>query len=187
MEGHEAGQEGLRGPSEALDSEWDDLQESDDLDVVDGPEELPDFSEDEYVIVFPGGDIEVAQALPKPRRLQKALVLHEGCLTVCDGKRRTTLRTPTSTVDDPEIPIATRIVMVFIDHRAVPPRSRSRRYLIVTDDSEDLLGWIDHSPPGWDFQVSMMRALAQSAGLECSTERFGVETEFELAHEGWVR
>jgi hypothetical protein len=165
--------------------DWD-AQEPEGETAAESIEELPTLIGDEYLLVIPGGEIELAQVLPTTRKLPKALAFHDGCLIVCDGKRRSTVRTPSSTLEDPELALASRLVMVFVKHNSVAPRTRSRRYVIVTDESENLLGWIDHSPPGWDFQGSQVRALAQRAGLECSTERFTVVTEFELAHPGWV-
>jgi len=186
-ENHDVGQEGLDNPVESPDFEWDDAQDSEASSAVERVEELPSLNDDEYLLVLPGGQIEIELELPKRRKSPKALVLHAGCLIVCDGKRRSTVRTPASTVDDPELPLAWRLVMVFIARRSVTPRTRGRRYLAVTDESGELLDWIDHSPPGWDFQTSQVRAVAQYAGLECSTERFAEETEFELAHPNWVR
>ncbi|HEY5025108.1 MAG TPA: hypothetical protein VII76_09035 [Acidimicrobiales bacterium] len=185
-EDHEIEEEQFDVPEDFPGFEWDAAQESEDPNAAEKVEQLPAFTEDEYLLVLPGGEIEIAQILPKPRKLPKALVLHNGCLIVCERRRRSTIRTPSSTVDDPELPLASRLVMVFIEQRSATPRNRSRRYLIVTDENEDLLAWIDHSPPGWDFQGSQVRALAQRSGLECSTEGFAVETEFELAHPGWM-
>jgi hypothetical protein len=184
-ENHEIEEEQLDPPGDFQGFEWGDAQESEDPNA-ESVEELPAFGEDEYLLVLPGGEFELAQVLPKPRKLPKALVLHDGCLIVCEGRRRSTIRTPSSTVDDPELPLASRLVMVFIKQRSSTPRNRSRRYLIVTDENEDLLAWIDHSPPGWDFQGSQIRGVAQRAGLRCVTERFAEETEFDLAHPGWM-
>lgn len=165
---------------------WDAGEEPEDPDVAESIEELPTLIEDDYLIVLPGGEIEIAHLLPKPRKLPKALVLHAGGLIVCQGRRRSAIATPSSTEDDAALPLASRLVMVFILHSSTAPRTRRRRYVIVTDENDDLLGWIDHSPPGWDFQGSQVRALAQCAGLVCSTERFALDTEFEHAHPGWV-
>jgi len=161
-------------------------QEPEDSSAAESVEELPSLTPDEYLVVLPGGDIEIASGLPKPRKLPKALVLHAGDLIVCEGRRRSTLRTPSSTVDDSELPLASRLVMVFIRYRSTTPTTRSRRYLIVANENEDMLSWIDHSPPGWDFQMSQVGAVAQRAGLGCTFERFELETEFELAHPGWM-
>jgi hypothetical protein len=182
---HGTEEEQLRALRDSLGFEWG-AQEPEDHAADESVEELPNLNGHEYLLVIPGGEIEVAQVLPAPRKLPKALVFHVGCLIVCDGKRRSTVRTPSSTLTDPELALASRLVMVFIKHNSVAPRTRSRRYVIVADESDELLGWIDHSPPGWDFQGSQVRALAQRAGLACSTERFALDTEFELAHPGWV-
>jgi hypothetical protein len=185
-EDHEVEEELLDVPGDPPGLDWGGAQEPEDSSAAESVEELPSLSRDEYLVVLPGGDVEIAQGLPKPRKLPKALVLHAGDLIVCEGRRRSTLRTPSSTVDDSNLPLAARVVMVFIEFRSTTPTTRSRRYLIVANENEDMLAWIDHSPPGWDLQVSQVRAVAQRVGLECSTERFTFETEFELAHPGWM-
>jgi hypothetical protein len=186
QEDHGIGEEPHQDPWDSPGFGWDAEQEPEGPIAAESVERLPTFAEDEYLIVLPGGETEVADMLPMPRKLPKALALHAGCLIVCQGKRRSTIRTPSSTVDNPDLPLASRLVMVFISQSATAPRTRSRRYLVVTDENEDLLGWIDHSPPGWDFEGSQVRALAQRAGLECTTERFALDNEFELVHPGWV-
>ena len=114
------------------------------------------MEDDDYLILLPGGEFEVARELRKPSKVPKAVVYHGGNLILCEGKRRTAVRTPrgATDLDETDIPLATRLVLVFIKYRAVPPRSRSRWYLIATNEDEELLGWIDHSPPGWDFPTS---------------------------------
>ena len=173
---------------EGFGEEWDVAEESEDPSAPEAVEAVPPMEDDDYLFLLPGGEFEVARELPKPRKLTKALVYHAGELIFCEGKRRTAVRTPLNSIDvaEADIPLATRLVVVFIKHRAVPPRTRSRRYLIATDEDEELFGWIDHSPPGWDFPTSAVRSLAQLAAIECSSEHFDVETAFELAHPRWV-
>ena len=161
--------------------------ESDEPDPDKSEVDLPVLAENEYLVVSPGGEVEVRSSLPKPSRLPKALGLHSGGdLFICEGRKRAMIRTPMSTSGDDDRPLATRLVMVFIQHRSAIPRTRGLRYVIVTDDSDELLGWIDHSPPAWDFEPSTVRALALRAGLECAIEGFEGEPDFEMAHPTWL-
>jgi len=152
------------------------------------PDELPTVGNDEYLVLLPGGEVEVVTELPKPRKLAKAVVYHAGDLIFCDGKRRSEVRTPRGAAaeDDTDLPLATRLVLVHVRARATPPRTRRRRYLIATDDGEELLGWIDHSPPGWEFPHSAVRLLAELAHVECAMESFDSDVAFDDAHPGWV-
>jgi hypothetical protein len=174
--------------SVAPEEERNAAEESEVTSALETVEALPSMDDDAYLLVLPGGEFEIAQELPRPRKLPKAVVYHSGDLILCDGKRRTAVRTPRSSndADEAETPLATRLVLVFIKYRAVPPRSRSRRYLIATDSDDELFGWIDHSPPGWDFSASTVRSLAHLTAIEYLSESFDIETAFELAHPRWV-
>jgi len=170
------------------DGGWGEAGDEEEPVALEISQQLPPTGADDYLVLLPGGEFEIVPALPKPRRLPKAVVYHAGEIFLCEGKRRAAVRTPgrTTEVDDADVPLATRLVLVLIEYRAVPPRSRRRRYLIATNADEELLGWIDHSPPGWEFPETALRALCELAGLECATERYEIETAFESAHPGWV-
>jgi len=172
----------------AAEREWDAPEQSEDPSALAAVRELPSLEDGDYLYLLPGGEFEIARALSKPRKLPKAVVYHAGNLILCEGKRRSVVRTLRNSMDndDSGIPLATRLVLVVIDQRVTPPRSRGRRYLIATNEDEELLGWIDHSPPGWEFPTSAVRLLAKLTAIECVTERFDIETAFDTAHPRWV-
>ena len=173
----------------------DDIAERPDVESDDGEgEELgypdvetPELSPDEFLIVRPGEPMEVADGLPRARHLPLALALRAGKLIVCEGRHRSTLRTPADPSPmDPMEPVAGRMVLVRIAHRADPPRTKPRLYLIVIGREGELLAWLDHSPPRWDFQLDQLQALARLAALECDVESYENEPQFEEAHAEWV-
>jgi hypothetical protein len=157
-----------------------------------GPEEsypdfeVPQISGEDCLIARPGEDFEVLASMPKRFHEPRALVLWRGELIAVHGRSRDRVRTPGATdVVDPSEPVATRIVLVTIRQRSRPPRTWPLRYLVLTNAMGELLGWLDHSPPSWDFQVSQIKAIGGLARMECETEVYDTEAEFAQAHPPW--
>jgi hypothetical protein len=150
--------------------------------------EVPELGPDDCLIARPGEDFQILDSMPRRLHERAALVLWRGELIAVHGRDRDAVRTPRATdVVDPGEPVATRIVLVTIHHRTRAPRTRPLRYLILTNGMGELLGWLDHSPPSWDFQVSQIKAIGTLARMECETEIYESEAEFALARPTWSR
>jgi hypothetical protein len=170
------GPEGIDDP----DTEW----------VIDEDEAaatLPGLSEDEIWVLVPGEDVGVVTSLPKPRHLPVAIAIRPGEIAVCTGRRREWSRTPVgSSSDDEGLPVAQRVLVVFIRHRASGVKTRPRKYVIVTGQDDELLGWLDYSD-FWNFEGRHLKGMIEAAGLEYVVERYTTEVQFESAHPEWVR
>ncbi|HEY1828143.1 MAG TPA: hypothetical protein VGF87_08985 [Acidimicrobiales bacterium] len=149
-------------------------------------EPLPELDEDEIWLLVPGEELLIATGLPKPRHLPCGIAIRPGEIAVCSGRRRGWSRTPVgSSSEDAELPMAHTVRMVFIRHRASGVRTRPRKYLIVTDQQDEALGWLDYSDY-WNFENGSLRRMVEAAGLRYEVERFNTEGEFESAHPEWV-
>jgi hypothetical protein len=147
---------------------------------------LPPLSPNEFVLLEPGEDPRWADALPKPRHLPLALAARSGELVVCSGHSRTWSRTPSGrSSEHGDAPMAHRIVIVFVQHRARGNPKKPRKYLVVAGRHDELLGWLDYSNT-WDLSAQRIQDIARASGLECGIERFADEPEFERAYPGWV-
>jgi hypothetical protein len=156
---------------------------------------LPELSEDEIWLLMPGEDLQVVTNLPKARHLPLAIAIRPGEIVVCTGRRREWSRTPVgATEDDSDLPLADKVLLVFIRHRARGVKTKPRKYVIVTGSSSDdeaprdevPLGWLDYSD-AWNFEGSHLKRMIEAAGLEYEVERYSTEPEFERAHRDWVR
>ncbi len=76
--------------------------------------------------------------------------------------------------------------MVFIRHRATGVKTRPRKYVIVTNDEGEQLGWLDYSD-FWNFEGGLLKGMIEAAGLRYVVERYATEPQFERAHPEWVR
>ena len=150
--------------------------------------DTPKLGPDDCLIVRPGEEFEVLEAMPRRLHEERALVLCRGELTAVRGRRRDVVRTPSATdVVDQGTPLANRIVLVTIRQRTRAPRTWPLRYVIITNALDELLGWLDHSPPSWDFQVGQIEALCAVARMESQVEVHDSEVEFAQAHPTWSR
>jgi hypothetical protein len=148
---------------------------------------LPPLSDDEIWLLVPGEDVAVVTTLPKARHLPMGLAIREGEIAVCTGRRRQWSRTPVgASDDDADLPLARRVLVVFIRHRASGVKTRPRKYVIVTDGGDELLGWLDYSE-AWNFEGGLLKRMVEVAGLDYQVERYTTEPEFERAHPGWSR
>jgi hypothetical protein len=172
--------------------DWDEFGDSEEPEEPGAEElgaelDLPEIEEGEYLLLRPGEEAEICTDLPGPRQLPKGLAVREGEVVLCDRKRRVAFATASAgPCEDGDASVAKGVVLVLIKHRSTPPRSQPRRYLVAVDESGALLGWVDHGPPGWDFDPGQVRALCRIAGVECSLERYESEDDFEAAHAGWI-
>jgi hypothetical protein len=159
------------------DTEWE---------FEDAADPLPALSEDEIWLIVPGEPLQVVTNLPKPRNLPVGLAIRTGEIAVCVGRRREWCRTPVgASEEDAALPMAHKVRVVFIRHRASGVRTRPRKYVIVTDAEDTSLGWLDYSD-AWNFEGQILRQMVDAAGLEYEVERYQTESEFESAHPDWV-
>jgi hypothetical protein len=150
--------------------------------------EVPELGPDDCLIARPGEDFEVLDSMPRRLHEPRALVLYRGELIAVHGRSRDAVRTPAATdVVDVGEPVATRIVLVTIRHRSRAPRTWPLRYLVLTNALGELLGWLDHSPPSWDFPVSQIKAICALARMACDTEVYDSEAAFAQIHPTWSR
>jgi hypothetical protein len=130
--------------------------------------------------------VAVITNLPKPRYLPIGIGIRAGEIVVCTGRRREWSRTPIgASPDDAELPLAHKMRVVFIRHRATGIKTRPRKYVIVTDVNEGLLGWLDYSD-AWNFDGRVLKQMVDAVGLDYEIERYSTEPEFETAHPEWV-
>jgi hypothetical protein len=173
-----------------LPEETEDVVEEGDHDGIEelAPEEIPEFSDDKYLILRPGEEFEIAAFLPKPRKLPKAVVMHAGELIFCDRRRRVRARRASSVQSEGgSSEVVERIFMVYIASRSRTPKSRPLMYVIATSVDDRVLAWIDHSPPEWDFDASQVKMVAERCGVAFLIERYRNEPEFEASHPAWVK
>jgi hypothetical protein len=155
-------------------------------DYGDSAEPLPALETGEYLLLLPGEDVLVVDSLPRPRRSDVAFVLGAGELALSDGKHRYWVRTPGGTSNDhPDAPVVSRLVVVFVAHRAVRRTNRPRRYVAALDVDDNLLGWLDYSDT-WPLRTDRLEQMAVLTGVHFETERYLTEAEFESAHPDWV-
>lgn len=151
------------------------------------PKALPSLSADETWLLIPGEELQVITRLPKPRQLPVGIAMRPGEVALCAFRRREWSRTPIgSSPDDSGLPMAQRLLVVFIRHRATGVRTKPRKYVIVTGDDGALLGWLDYSD-AWNFEGGILKQMVDAVGLEYAIERYGTEVEFESAHPEWTR
>jgi hypothetical protein len=154
--------------------------------IDDEPASLPPVTEDTFLLLRPGEELEGVEKLPKPKKLRLGLAIRLGELVLCVGRRRSWCRTPSGPPGKKsELPLAQGMVVVFIRHRARGVRSRPRNYIAVIGESEALLGWLDYSD-SWNFDAHILEMMAREVGIRFSIERFATEPEFEQAHPDWV-
>jgi hypothetical protein len=147
---------------------------------------LPELSPDEVWLLVPGEQLQVVTTLPKPKHLMLGLAVRPGEIAVCTGRRRTWSRTPIGgSDDDAALPLAEKVLVVFIRHRAKGVKTKPKKYVIVSNDEGDMLGWLDYSD-AWNFEGQILKHMVEAAGLHYEVERFGTEPEFERAHPEWV-
>jgi hypothetical protein len=155
-------------------------------DYGDGGGVLPEHDPDQYFWLTPGEDVVVVDQLPRPRRGSTAFIMGAGELALSDGKRRYWVRTPAGTSrDHPEAPVASKLVVIFVAHRAVRRSNRPRRYIAFLDVSDDLIGWMDYSDT-WPLRTDRVQQMAELCGVRVETERYRTESEFEAARPSWV-
>ena len=155
--------------------------------AIDGPADaLPPLSADEIWLLVPGEPLDVVTSLPKPKHVPLGLAIRPGEIAVCSGRRRRWSRTPLGGADeDADLPVARTVLVVFIRHRAKGVRTKPRKYVIVTNDDDEVLGWLDYSD-AWNFEGQILKQMVEGAGLAYAVERYGTEAEFERAHPEWV-
>jgi hypothetical protein len=147
---------------------------------------LPELDEDEIWLLVPGEDLMIVTVLPKPRHLLMGVAIRAGEIAICSGRRREWCRTPIGASEEDEgLPMAHALRVVFIRHRASGIKTRPRKYLIVSDEDENPLGWLDYSD-AWNFEGGILKRMVDAAGLQYEVERFDNEPAFEQAHPGWV-
>ena len=148
---------------------------------------LPTLTPNEIWLLLPGESLQVVTNLPKPRHLGLGLAVRAGEICVCVGRRREWSRTPFgASPDDAGLPLAQRVLVVFIRHRATGVKTRPRKYVIVTGAGEELLGWLDYSD-AWNFEGLVLKQMVEAVGLAYEIERYATEPEFESAHPDWVK
>jgi hypothetical protein len=155
--------------------------------AVDAPTDaLPPLSPDEIWLLIPGEPLLVVTTLPKPKHVPLGLAIRPGEIAVCSGRQRRWSRTPLGGSDeDAALPVAHLVLVVFIRHRAKGVRTKPRKYVIVTNDDGEMLGWLDYSD-AWNFEGQILKQMVEGAGLAYAVERYGTEPEFERAHPEWV-
>jgi hypothetical protein len=147
---------------------------------------LPELDEDEIWLLAPGEDLSIVTHLPKPRHLLMGVAIRAGEIAICSGRRREWCRTPIgASEEDADLPMAHTLRVVFIRHRASGVKTRPRKFIIVTDEDEKPLGWLDYSD-AWNFEGGILKRMVDAAGLAYEVERFDNEPQFEQAHPGWV-
>lgn len=148
--------------------------------------DLPELDDDEFWLLTPGEDLLIATELPKPRHLPMGVAMRPGDVAVCTGRKRQWCRTPISDLeDDDELPMAHTFHVIFIRHRSTGVKTRPRKYLILSGESDGLLGWLDYSE-AWNFEGGILKQMVEAAGLRYEVERYDTEPQFEQAHRAWV-
>ena len=161
------GDEVLRmGPSgiDDPDTEWE---------TADSPgATLPELDDDEFWLLTPGEELLIATKLPKPRHLPMGIALRPGDVAVCSGRDRQWCRTPNSDLeDDDKLQMGHSVYVIFVRHRSSGVKTRPRKYLILTDEDEGLLGWLDYSD-AWHFEGGILKQMIEAAGLNYEVERY---------------
>jgi hypothetical protein len=148
---------------------------------------LPTLTRDEIWLLVPGEEIQVVTTLPRPRHLGLGLAIRPGEIAVCANRRREWSRTPIGASSaDSKLPLAAKVLVVFIRHRSTGIKTRPRKYVIVTDAADELLGWLDYSD-AWNFEGGILKQMVDTVGLTYEIERYATEPEFEAAHPQWVK
>jgi hypothetical protein len=147
---------------------------------------LPELDDDEFWLLTPGEDLLIARELPKPRHLPLGIALRPGDVAFCSGRTRQWCRTPHSDLDDDEkLPMAHSVYVIFVRHRSAGVKTRPRKFVILTDESDGVLGWLDYSD-AWNFEGGILKQMIDTAGLRYEIERYDTEPQFEHAHPSWV-
>lgn len=140
-----------------------------------------------YLLIRPSEEQEVVSGLPEPGRGQRWLAFRPGEIVLTDGRRRDSCAAGGGWgAPDISSPRAARLVLVTVEGRRRRWSSGPRRYLIAASAEGELLAWIDHSPPSWDFRPGQVAQIARLAGLETAVERYRSEDELSAAHPGWL-
>jgi hypothetical protein len=77
------------------------------------------------------------------------------------------------------------MVVLFVQHRARGNPNKSRKYLVIVDAANEMLGWLDYSD-SWSFDSGVLIDVARCIDIEYEIERFQTEPEFQQAHPNWV-
>jgi SAM-dependent methyltransferase len=147
---------------------------------------LPTLAPGAFWLVQPGEDPWASPTLPKPRHFPLGLAVSLAEIVVCGGRRRSWSRTPHGrSATHPDAPVAHRMVVLFVQHRARGNPNKSRKYLVIVDAANEMLGWLDYSD-SWGFDSGVLMEVARRIDIEYEIERFQTEPEFQLAHPNWV-
>jgi hypothetical protein len=154
--------------------------------VAEPTEPLPTLTPGEFLLLPSGAEPWVADDLPSVKHFKFGIAISQGELVVCTGKRRSWSRTPLGhSADHADAPLAERLIVIFIRHRANGNRTRPRKYIAIAGSADTLLGWLDYSD-SWNFDARILGESVNSVGIEYEVERYEIEPEFELAHPGWI-
>lgn len=141
---------------------------------------------DGYLVMRPSEEFEVVNGLPPAGRGVKSIAFRPGEICLSDGRRSSRCATPTSTFADGSTPTASRLALVTVRDGGRWFRTGPRRYLVAADDRGGMVGWVDHSPPSWDFRPGQIRQVARLTGLQADVETYQSQAELSAVHPGWV-
>jgi hypothetical protein len=155
-------------------------------DVGDDADQFPTLFPGEWFLLTPGEELQVVSALPKPRHLRLGIAVSMDTLVTCVGKRRSWSQAPLGhSVDHADAPVAQRMVVVFIAHRARGNPTKPRKYVVIAGADDEMLGWLDYSDE-WNLDARALNEMSSTVGIDYVIERFTSEAEFERAHPDWV-
>jgi len=166
----------------AIEDEFDEFQAAD-LD-----QRFPWLGPYEYVLMRPSEETEVVSGLPEPTRDEKWIAFRPGEIVLADGRRLSAYpigaELGTAELSGPPV---TLVALVTIEASSRRWRWRgARRYLIAASADNELLAWIDHSPPSWDFRPGQISQIARLTKVKAAVEHYRTEDKFSAAHPAWI-
>ena len=143
---------------------------------------------DEYVLVRPSEEPEVVSELPEAGRSDKWIAFRPDEIVLADGRRVSAYALAGAfSAGDASDPPVTLLALVTIEQPSRRWKWRGvRRYLIAAGADDELLAWIDHTPPSWDFRPGQISQVARLANMKAAVEHYRTEAEFSAAHPTWM-
>jgi hypothetical protein len=137
----------------------------------------------QYFVLAPGRDLEVVDGHHHPRA--PAIVAGHGELFLRGGVHRSHCRTPTYRGKQRHLPLATRLVSVFVHHRPVGEVNRTSNLVFALDRHDTIVSRLDTSN-SWEMSSHCLQQICNEVGLEYGTESYDFFPQMWQAHPNWV-
>jgi hypothetical protein len=144
---------------------------------------LPELAGGEYYVLAPGRDLEVVEG--HHHQGSRAIFMGHGELLMGGGTHRSHCRTPSYGGGNPHLPLATKLVSVFVHHRPVGALSETDRLILALGADDGVAGRMDTSG-SWEMNTDCLRQMCAAVGLEYAVERYDYFPQMWEAHPEWV-